>query len=935
MCVAIGVVALLSGIPNAANATQTVRELWDGMSTINPYGNNQLLGWGTNVDHSTLGLDTTTNWVTSPAGNTSLRVDNWNPSGFNMDENYWLPLSGDGSGGCLAYYGSNGNMDTTLTNPATSLPFGDYYSQCYATHALTTNAYINFQTNSTNYFSVRMCGSTISWYGWDGDNAGGIGFASGSDTNAHFVGIGKARLSPFTDESGNDIGSDDYITVGTLGQDGIDGTNGGSAHPSDSGGPYYPNAVGGASVSDLFGELVGQLVTTPSGVSTLSVKFYNGWQPHPDSNPGSVTWDATCNFTETNIMKQLLVWQYGTGPAIQDGIRVGTSWSDVVGLEVIGAPIASPASTFYAGTSVTLSTLYAGLNTTPFPMTYQWLSNSVALDSTATNATLVLSGTTTNFTANYSVAVSNSYGMITSAVTLVTVEPATPVFITSQPVSLTRYVGSPTAALTVTANGTPPFTYQWKHAGTNIQSAVTTPALSNTLALPPLTLASAGNYSCMITNQYGSTNSAVATITEIVPPTNSYAAAVTALSPWGYWRMDDNGNADPTVYDYFGWNNGVYLDYANMTFGAAGEPAFGFPIPHQATFIGNNGGEPYRLNLPKLPIYTNNMTFTMWVNNNGSGLQLLADNSYGNEYGLQNDGSGNLQFSWAGYDPNGQTSFEWDSGLNLPANTWTFVALVVQPTEVTVYLGVTNQPLVSVNSGPLADSNGAYTNSDSTTLGDTPYLTPLAVGRNPLPYAEGTPAQSWLSQSGTWSDVAIFYQALTPTQITNLFQAAGNVYVPVVAGFSGTPTNVFVTQTVTFTDGSTGGTNWFWNFGDGNTLNAQTTGASHAYTTPGTYTVSQTVTGPGGTAALTNTAYIVALPIPAIGSAKMSGGSFILSGASGIAGAQYRVLSSTNVALPVASWTPVWTNVYAADGSYSYTNSSPTNSPGFYILVSP
>jgi PKD repeat protein len=183
--------------------------------------------------------------------------------------------------------------------------------------------------------------------------------------------------------------------------------------------------------------------------------------------------------------------------------------------------------------------------------------------------------------------------------------------------------------------------------------------------------------------------------------------------------------------------------------------------------------------------------------------------------------------------------------------------------------------------------------------------------------------------------VAIFYQALTPTQITNLFQAAGNVYVPVVAGFSGTPTNVFVTQTVTFTDGSTGGTNWFWNFGDGNTLNAQTTGASHAYTTPGTYTVSQTVTGPGGTAALTNTAYIVALPIPAIGSAKMSGGSFILSGASGIAGAQYRVLSSTNVALPVASWTPVWTNVYAADGSYSYTNSSPTNSPGFYILVSP
>ena len=38
-----------------------------------------------------------------------------------------------------------------------------------------------------------------------------------------------------------------------------------------------------------------------------------------------------------------------------------------------------------------------------------------------------------------------------------------------------------------------------------------------------------------------------------------------------------------------------------------------------------------------------------------------------------------------------------------------------------------------------------------------------------------------------------------------------------VAGFHGAPTNLFVTQTVTFTDASTGSiTNWVWNFGDGN-----------------------------------------------------------------------------------------------------------------------
>ena len=423
----VGAAVLAAGIPNAANATETVRELWDGMSAINPYGNNQLLGWGTNVDHSTLGLDTTTNWVTSPSGNTSLRVDNWNINGFNMDENYWLPLDGDGTGGCLAYYGSNGNMDTSLINPATGSAYGDYSAQCYATHALTTNAYINFQTSGTFYFSVRIC-KGISWYSWPGDNAGGIGFASSSATNADFVGIGMTRNSPFTDESGNDIGSHDYITAGTLNQDGIEGTNGGSAHPADSGGPYYPSAVGTANMTDLMGELVGQLTTTPSGASTLSVKLYNGWQPHPDSNPGGVSWDATYNFTETNVMTQLLVWQYGTGPSIQDGVRVGTAWSDVVGLEIIGAPNASPHSTVYAGTPVTLSTLYAGLNTTPFPMTYQWLSNSVALDPTATNATLVLTSTTPAFTADYSLVAGNAYGMLTSAVTHVTVNPAVPPF---------------------------------------------------------------------------------------------------------------------------------------------------------------------------------------------------------------------------------------------------------------------------------------------------------------------------------------------------------------------------------------------------------------------------------------------------------------------------------------------------------------------------
>ena len=52
--------------------------------------------------------------------------------------------------------------------------------------------------------------------------------------------------------------------------------------------------------------------------------------------------------------------------------------------------------------------------------------------------------------------------------------------------------------------------------------------------------------------------------------------------------------------------------------------------------------------------------------------------------------------------------------------------------------------------------------------------------------------------------------------------------------------------------------------------------------------------------------------------------------------AEYCVLTSTNLALPLADWKPVFTNAFGADGSYGYTNAAPaTNKTSLYILVSP
>jgi autotransporter-associated beta strand protein len=171
--------------------------------------------------------------------------------------------------------------------------------------------------------------------------------------------------------------------------------------------------------------------------------------------------------------------------------------------------------------------------------------------------------------------------------------------------------------------------------------------------------------------------------------------------------------------------------------------------------------------------------------------------------------------------------------------------------------------------------------------------------------------------------------------------ATSNNYIVVtapapVAGFSATPTNIFVTQTVTFTDASIGSiTNWVWNFGDGSTAVTNTSNVSvnHAYAVAGTDTASLTVYGAGGSSSATQN--IVVKPRPVLNKPVLVGSNLILSGVNGPAGQQYRILSTTNVALPLASWTPVYTNTFNADGSYGYTNSTLVNKADFLLLVSP
>lgn len=86
-------------------------------------------------------------------------------------------------------------------------------------------------------------------------------------------------------------------------------------------------------------------------------------------------------------------------------------------------------------------------------------------------------------------------------------------------------------------------------------------------------------------------------------------------------------------------------------------------------------------------------------------------------------------------------------------------------------------------------------------------------------------------------------------------------YAPPIAGFIGTPTSGTTPLAVTFTDLSTGSVNtWSWNFGDGATSLVQN--PAHLYQNPGMYTVSLSVTGPGGNDIEVKTDYITVSELP-------------------------------------------------------------------------
>lgn len=170
------------------------------------------------------------------------------------------------------------------------------------------------------------------------------------------------------------------------------------------------------------------------------------------------------------------------------------------------------------------------------------------------------------------------------------------------------------------------------------------------------------------------------------------------------------------------------------------------------------------------------------------------------------------------------------------------------------------------------------------------------------------------------------------------FTRATLVSPPSAGSVAGSATNGFSPLKVIFTNSASSGTitNWVWNFGNG-TIITNTTGGNvtNTYSSGGNYTVTLTVYGTGGSSTVTLANYVVASPTPKLAAQALAGGKLVLGGTNGPAGVQYRILCSTNLALAVTNWIPVFTNMISTNGIYNYTNSATTNKSTFYRLISP
>jgi PKD repeat protein len=484
--------------------------------------------------------------------------------------------------------------------------------------------------------------------------------------------------------------------------------------------------------------------------------------------------------------------------------------------------------------------------------------------------------------------------------------------ITSQPQSGVWYGGA-TAVFRCQVRGDTNLMYRWQKNNANLSQGDTVSGSSTpTLVISNVTAADAASYTVVVTNTSGSVTSDVATLSVTLPPTSGYAYVVYTNHPIAYYRLNETGvnpATQPPTYDNIGGGVGYWGTNSIQTNGPQPPTFLGFESTNAANFSRTNG--PSRGVMQSWSTFSSlntnilNVTIAGWIYPQGTPAQCTGLIFWGGgqaECGMVvSDSGGTVSYDWNDRAVRGDTA----TGLGLTANQWQFVAMVVNSTSCTLYLGNNAKTLKSY-----IDSGHAVG-----TLYPEPLDAHWFAGYDPRWNGEfGDTPQYVLN--GVVDEVAVFPRSLSSGEISALYLSAfTNIVGPPVADFAAGPIDGTAPLSVSFTNLSAGATNFAWIFGDGNT--SALTDPAYTYTNPGTYSVTLTAVGAGGTNALTRTDYIVVASPPSVTMAIQMVGSNVV-----VSWPQGTLLEATNLAGP---WT---TNI--ATSPYLV---APTAASKFYRVI--
>ncbi len=276
--------------------------------------------------------------------------------------------------------------------------------------------------------------------------------------------------------------------------------------------------------------------------------------------------------------------------------------------------------------------------------------------------------------------------------------------IVAQPEPQQLYAGR-TAHFNVTALSINPITYQWRKGGINLTdggniAGSTTPALT----VSGVGGGDAGNYDVVATSGGLSVTSSVAALSIVALSGEAYEAAVAAANPAAFYQLNELGDPatnNTLAFDYAGGLNGTYgtaVQNGNSLYNIAGPTATagypGFASGNKAAQLANANAAA-RIPTPALNLNTNTATITAWINPSGPQNPFNAiffcrggGTVAGLNYAGYTDANGN---STLGYHWNDQFETRtWNSGLTTPPGQWSFVALVVTPSNATIHVMNTN-----------------------------------------------------------------------------------------------------------------------------------------------------------------------------------------------------------------------------------------------------